>query len=237
MVLFSSFFQNLGFLSSLTYLLLGFYFFHFLFSYVFITFAAFHIFQPHPQLEFSVYLKRQINARGVFQLDFFNFICFVFFFCCATICQTRYANIFVFFSSVLLLFVVFRQICSAFVSFHSCFLLSFLLILFQMTAGMSRKSFRVFFRSQKNNQFYISLNYTFFRKCILYYICNIYKLVVCLLAFSPLPFACIYLFDFVSFFVDEFLKQNGENIFSFYKLDNKTVFLIFCLLFANRPYT
>lgn len=160
MVLFSSFFQNLGFLSSLTYLLLGFYFFHFLFSYVFITFAAFLIFQPHPQLEFSVYLKRQINARGVFQLDFFNFICFVFFFAARQFVRLD-TLIFLFFSSVLLLFVVFRQICSAFVSFHSCFLLSFLLILFQMTAGMSRKSFRVFFRSQKNNQFYISLNYTF----------------------------------------------------------------------------
>lgn len=144
MVLFSSFFQNLGFLSSLTYLLLGFYFFHLLFSYVFITFAAFLIFQPHPQLEFSVYLKRQINARGVFQLDFFNFICFVFFFAARQFVRLD-TLIFLFFSSVLLLFVVFRQIRSAFVSFHSCFLLSFLLILFQMTAGMSRKSFCVFF--------------------------------------------------------------------------------------------
>lgn len=124
MVLFSSFFQNLGFLSSLTYLLLGFYFFHFLFSYVFITFAAFLIFQPHPQIEFSVYLKRQINARGVFQLDFINFICFVFF-CCATICQTRYANIFVFFFCfVIICCISIDPFCFRFLSFLLSFVLS-----------------------------------------------------------------------------------------------------------------
>lgn len=125
MVLFSSFFQNLGFLSSLAYLLLGLYFFHLLFSYVFITFAAFAIFQPHPQLEFSVYLKRQINARGVFQLDFFNFICFVFFFCCATICQTRYANIFVFFFCfVIICCISIDLFCFRFLPFLLSFVLS-----------------------------------------------------------------------------------------------------------------
>lgn len=125
MVLFSSFFQNLGFLSSLTYLLLGFYFFHLLFSYVFITFAAFHIFQPHPQLEFSVYLKRQINARGVFQLDFFNFICFVFFFAARQFVRLdTLIFLFFFFCFVIICCISIDPFCFRFLSFLLSFVLS-----------------------------------------------------------------------------------------------------------------
>lgn len=123
------FFQNLGFLSSLTYLYAWFIFFILFVLICFHHICSFRsLLFTSPTLVQRAKLKRQINrTRGVFQLDFFNFICFiVYFFCCATICQTRYANIFVF-CFVLLLFVVFfdRRSFSAFSFFFLTAFFSF----------------------------------------------------------------------------------------------------------------
>lgn len=121
------FFQNLGFLSSLTYLFAWFIFFcsHMFSSHLQLSFPSFHF--PNSSLACKIETSNQPHT-GCFPTGFLQlylFYCFLFF-CCATICQTRYANIFVF-CFVLLLFVVFfdRRSFSAFCFFFLTVFLSF----------------------------------------------------------------------------------------------------------------
>lgn len=160
------FFQNLGFLSSLTYLFAWFIFFFVLICFHHICSFRSLLFTS-PTLVQRAKLKRQINrTRGVFRLDFFNFICFIVFYFFAARQFVRLDTLIFLFFVLFCYYLLYFSIDDRFLHFVSSFLLfSFLfLILFQMTAGMSRKSFRF---SQKNNQFYVYIAKLCFRKCIL----------------------------------------------------------------------
>lgn len=175
MVFIFFFFQNLGFLSSLTYLFAWFIFFLLFVLICFHHICSFRsILFNSPTLVQRAKLKRQINCtRGVFRLDFFNFIGFIVFIFFAARQFVRLDTlIFLFFLfCFVIICCIFRQTIVFCLFVYSFLLFSFLfLILFQMTAGMSRKSFR--FPRKITSSMYISLNYASVN--VYYNICNIY---------------------------------------------------------------
>lgn len=159
------FFQNLGFLSSLTYLFAWFIFFcsHMFSSHLQLSFLSFQL--PNSSLACKIETSNQPHT-GCFPIGFLQlylYYCFHFF---AARQFVRLDTLIFLFFVLFCYYLLYFSIDDRFLLFVSSFLLfSFLfLILFQMTAGMSRKSFRF---SQKNNQFYVYIAKLCFRKCIL----------------------------------------------------------------------